>query len=50
MLKAVGCLILAIILGLSLAYYNLSDDEARAGRLKQRHEARKKRRRLWVWP
>jgi hypothetical protein len=47
---AIGCLVLAIILGLSLAYYNLQDEESREMRLKARQAQRKRRKRLWNWP
>lgn len=49
-LIAIGCLLIAICLGLSLAYYNLQDDDARERRLQQRREQRKNRKRLFNWP
>lgn len=47
---AIGCLVGMYILGISLAYYNLQDEESRQYRLEKRRAQRKARKRLWEWP
>lgn len=44
---AFGCLAGAIILGISLACYNLQDEESRQYRLEKRRRQRAARKRLW---
>lgn len=43
---AIGSLVIAILLGLRLAYHNLNNAEAREYRLKLRQAYRKERKRL----
>lgn len=45
----VGCLIGMIAIGLSLAVYNLNDDEGRQRRLEARRAQRKKRKKICAW-
>ncbi len=44
---AISCLVGATILGLSMAYHRLQDEESRLWRLEQRRKQRKARRRLF---
>lgn len=44
---AFGCLGLTVVLGISLAVYNLRDEEGRQERLEKRRAQRKGRKRLW---
>jgi hypothetical protein len=44
---AIGCLVISTLLGLSVAWYNINDDEGRQRRIEQRRKQRKARKRLW---
>lgn len=47
---AIGCLVICILLGLSLAWYNMNDEEGVKHRIEARRAQRKKRNTKWLGP